>query len=428
MCRDGIPCKEVPLGCEICPAPIFSVAQAGVEELAKEFQAGLRGVEAGMKVLSFEDETGIEFGGIRVGRDQATSCSLLCWTIEDVQQTGLGDKADALPVYAIECAPDTPCGNSQNLCVDLADPGAEFKVVKVTESSILRGRLFNLAKGLSSPAAAVYLVNKRDLTANVVCGDGLTVNVAYGTSETDVEGCDDGNLELFDGCDEHCQVEPGFVCAPSRDEALRSNCTGEAPADAASTDMLEVFLNFGLPLISATALMCCCVCIKRFKPNIIQKVFLPFGLHDKVALVGLGLEEIQLKQTAHHAKDKSAKQIKAEVEKHNNVHKHLQEALDKRKHFRAWCLRITVVEAQFLPEADMALRDAKLIGLADPYATVRVVPVDKNQDSPEPCKTETVRSRLFPHSTFAINFDILKVSKLFVSPAIFGWIPTLLFK
>ena len=80
VCRDGIPCKEVPLGCEICPAPIFSVAQAGVEELAKEFQAGLRGVEAGMKVLSFEDETGIEFGGIRVGRDQATSCSLLCWT------------------------------------------------------------------------------------------------------------------------------------------------------------------------------------------------------------------------------------------------------------------------------------------------------------------------------------------------------------
>ena len=35
--------------------------------------------------------------------------------------------------------------------------------------------------------------------------------------------------------------------------------------------------------------MCCCVCIKRFKPNIIQKVFLPFGLHDKVALAGLGL-------------------------------------------------------------------------------------------------------------------------------------------
>jgi hypothetical protein len=32
-----------------------------------------------------------------------------------------------------------------------------------------------------------------------------------------------------------------------------------------------------------------------------------------------------------------------------------------------------VVEAQFLPVCDVAIRDAQLVGLADPYVTIKVI-------------------------------------------------------
>lgn len=50
---------------------------------------------------------------------------------------------------------------------------------------------------------------------NVTCGDGLiTGDEAFPGDEDTPAGCDDGNVENGDGCDEDCHVEDGYVCDP----------------------------------------------------------------------------------------------------------------------------------------------------------------------------------------------------------------------
>jgi hypothetical protein len=128
----------------------------------------------------------------------------------------------------------------------------------------------------------------------------------------------------------------------------------------------EIFLNFGAPLIGALGLMCCCGLTRWLKPDL-PRFFLPFGLHERAAVVGLGLDETVLEHKKERKKEKTAREIKTEIEDTNHVSRHLKEAMAKREKFREWNLRLTINEAQFLPVCDVAIRDAKMVGLADPY-------------------------------------------------------------
>ena len=233
----------------------------------------------------------------------------------------------------------------------------------------------------------------------------VQVNRAFETSDVDVEECDDGNIIQFDGCDQHCLIEPAYRCTPNASNPVLSNCTSPGIGGGGKeTDWLEVFLNFGMPAIGCGFLCCCCVGIKRFRPNVL-KWMLPFGIHEKLALAGLGLDEID--QTKKREKVKTNAQIRAAIQEEHNVAKHINKALEKRADFRAWNLRFSVVEAGFLPVTDMAIRDAKLVGLSDPYATVRVVAADASQKNKKVWKTDTKYSTLFPYwgKEFRINFD-----------------------
>lgn len=49
------------------------------------------------------------------------------------------------------------------------------------------------------------------------CGDGFVLN----------EACDDGNTLAGDGCDDQCQIEPGYSCEPQLSDCERSAETGE---------------------------------------------------------------------------------------------------------------------------------------------------------------------------------------------------------
>ncbi len=49
------------------------------------------------------------------------------------------------------------------------------------------------------------------------CGDGILLN----------EACDDGNTLPGDGCDEHCEIEPGYSCELQMLDCERSEVTGE---------------------------------------------------------------------------------------------------------------------------------------------------------------------------------------------------------
>ena len=59
----------------------------------------------------------------------------------------------------------------------------------------------------------------------------VQVNRAFGTSDVDVEECDDGNLIQFDGCDQHCLIEPAYRCTPN----ARGNTEEAPPATPAPT-------------------------------------------------------------------------------------------------------------------------------------------------------------------------------------------------
>ena len=361
VCGDGTQCRVLAQGCEICPAPILTVKYAGMQELVSgDFD--LPGFEPTMTLYSFE-----ESATVTISREQTSVCTLLCWTYSEIKQSGLSKMDDQLPRYPVLCGEGEPCGNSQNPCIDLSRQGSIFDTPLFVESTLIRARLFNLDERTSSSDIAMYLVNKQDLVKNVRCGDGFTVNREYGTSDEDVEACDDGNKLQFDGCDQHCGIEPGFTCLPNTTNPFISNCTGADLPVPFGTDMFEVFINFGTPLIGAFVLLCCCLCIRRFNPDIL-KVMLPFGVHEKLAVVGLGLEEEDTKHK-HKEKAKTAQQIKQDVEDQNQVSKYMEKALHKRADFRQWQLRLSVVEAQFLPVCDVAIRDKQLVGLADPYVT-----------------------------------------------------------
>ena len=54
---------------------------------------------------------------------------------------------------------------------------------------------------------------------SITCGDGVT--------DYKLEACDDGNLESRDGCDQYCEIEPGFECypTPAINIDVKSECT-----------------------------------------------------------------------------------------------------------------------------------------------------------------------------------------------------------
>ena len=106
-------------------------------------------------------------------------------------------------------------------------------------------------------------------------------------------------------------------------------------------------------------------------------------------------------------KKKTEAQVKTELEEKHNVSQHMARALEKRADFRQWQVRIQIVEAQCLPVADMAARDANLVGLADPYVTVRVVAADPAKRSKVVHKTAVQYSTLFPRwgQEFRVDFD-----------------------
>jgi len=404
VCGDGTQCRILAQGCEICPAPIFEVTNAGMQVL----QIGdlvLEGYEPGMALYSFEKDA-----TVTMKRVQTSVCTLLCWTYNEIQQTGLSKLDDALPRYAVACGNGEPCGNSQNPCVDLTKPDSVFEVSPglLLESTLVQARLFNLEQRTSSDVAAIYFVDKAYLVRNVICGDGYTVNREYKTSEVDTELCDDGNKNQFDGCDQHCNIEAGFTCQPNTTNPALSNCTGSDPAQASSTDMYQVFINFGAPLAAAVILLCCCVFIRRFNPGFL-KTIMPFGIHAKLAVVGLGLEELEDKKPLSKVKEKSKGQMRKEIEDENQMATHMAEAIKKRENFKQWQIRLQVVEAQFLPVCDVGIRDAHLVGLADPYATVKVVALgEKDQNKNNVVyRTETQYSTLFPYwnREFRIDFD-----------------------
>jgi len=254
--KSDVLCSQIPLGCEICSPPILEVLSDGATRSV--IDTALPGREDGMDAFTFDDE---ELGftvTMRLSDSSFSSCNLVCWTLEEVKQSG----GKTPPKFPIPCGqqsgdgatrPDQPCGNSQNLCVNFDELRASGKAPSFTtpfnfETSIIRARVYQLSERLSSPETAIYVVNKKDLVSNVMCGDGVTVNRLFNTSDIDVEQCDDGNLELYDGCDEHCNIEPGWLCRPTIGTPLIANCTAtdvRAP-DPSGTDMWTVFFNFGM--------------------------------------------------------------------------------------------------------------------------------------------------------------------------------------
>ncbi len=275
--ENDVLCSQIPLGCEYCAPPILELLSDGIE--SPSIDTALPGLEDGMGVFTFADE---EAGFTVTMRAPSVSsfsrCNLLCWTLEEVKQSG-GKQMDGvlLPKYPIPCGKqsgdgatkaDEPCGNTQNLCVDFDALRASGKEPSFTtpfffETAIVRARMYHLGGRLSSPETNIYVVNKKDLVSNVICGDGVTVNRLFNTSDIDVEQCDDGNLELYDGCDEHCLIEPGWVCRPTTGMPLLANCTAtnvRAP-DPSPTDMWTVFFNFGCARVCVCAFVCVYVCV-----------------------------------------------------------------------------------------------------------------------------------------------------------------------
>ena len=100
VCADGTPCKELAQGCEICPAPIFTVAGegAGVQKLNEgDVSVDLRGMETGMMLYSFDLDkvTGVSVG---ISRQQTSVCTMLCWVYAETKQIGLS-KNDNVSVH-----------------------------------------------------------------------------------------------------------------------------------------------------------------------------------------------------------------------------------------------------------------------------------------------------------------------------------------
>ena len=111
----------------------------------------------------------------------------------------------------------------------------------------------------------------------------LPLNTPNINSDKDIEECDDGNLLMFDGCSDKCLLEAGFTCSPNQNHPATSNCTGPPVGiNGFKPNYMNVFLNFGTPVIVVVLMMCCCVSILKFYPNLWTS-FLPFGLHDQVS-------------------------------------------------------------------------------------------------------------------------------------------------
>lgn len=148
VCGDRMPCRELPRGCEICPAPIFEPIASDVFDISTKVPPGL---PSGTQAFGFEPDAGF---AVTIKR-QPTICSVLCWTFDEARQSGLGAGADSLPVYPLKCGeitagPGHVCGNSQNDCVDLS-VSTTFLAPRQFETGIVRARLFNLAMRTSSP-------------------------------------------------------------------------------------------------------------------------------------------------------------------------------------------------------------------------------------------------------------------------------------
>ena len=290
--RDGAKCRVLPQGCETCPKPIFEVTQVGLDKY--EDASTDLSLEAGTSVYGFEEAGGFT---VNIRREEGSICNLLCWVFEVTTQSGITAR-DELPEYPISCGqssgteggadPSEPCGNTQNACVDLA-VAKQFDIPRLYESALISARLYNLQQRTSSKKAGIYFINKADLVKDVLCGDGYAMNRLHNTSIIDIEGCDDGNLVLYDGCDEHCNIEPGWTCTPNTSNPAISNCTGGSPPEPKAVDMAEVLVNFGTPVLVALFLACCCVAIKYTNPDVLKKA-MPFGIHEKVALIGLGIQ------------------------------------------------------------------------------------------------------------------------------------------
>jgi cysteine-rich repeat protein len=155
--------------------------------------------------------------------------------------------------------------------------------------------MYNLPLRLSSPIFSIYLLSKKDMAVVAVCGDALTVNRAYNTSEFDQEECDDGNLLQFDGCSDKCFIERGFTCFPNTSNAAlphASKCTAPAPAAKPNrAPYINIFISFGSPLIVVVALFLCCLTVKRLDPSVWKKM-MPYGIHEKVLTFHSGLKNI----------------------------------------------------------------------------------------------------------------------------------------
>jgi hypothetical protein len=106
------------------------------------------------------------------------------------------------------------------------------------------------------------------------------------------------------------------------------------------------------------------------------------ALGKQVAIAGLGLEE---EKKEAKVKVKSRQKIMEEemlqltTEYDARRKKRAAAATQQQRSERkAWCLRLHIIEAEYLPVSDYYLRDTNLVGMADPYVAARVDPyVDK---------------------------------------------------
>lgn len=122
-------------------------------------------------------------------------------------------------------------------------------------------------------------------TATIIATDSIVIpplNTPNLNSDKDIEECDDGNLLMFDGCSDKCLLEAGFSCSPNQTHPTTSNCTGPpAGMNGFKPNYLNVFINFGTPVIVVISMACCCVSILKFYPHLWKRC-MPFGLHEKV--------------------------------------------------------------------------------------------------------------------------------------------------
>jgi len=117
-------------------------------------------------------------------------------------------ESDGSQAFAPGLLPDTPGG--------VLDPGGEETVAILLADDLANETLILRVEGLTEGKLAAVkgarrVVELRQLVPVIVL---LGTPPVCGDSEIDalLEGCDDGGNTPGDGCDESCQVEPGFEC------------------------------------------------------------------------------------------------------------------------------------------------------------------------------------------------------------------------